>query len=68
MNEAEIACGGFVVACCQSARAFELVEAAFDLVAKSIDEAVYQVRCLAIGPGGDDGCAARTGYGFADVV
>ena len=37
VDEAEIACGGFVVSGCQAARVLELVEAALDAVPEGVD-------------------------------
>jgi hypothetical protein len=36
MSEAEIACCGFVVACCKTAGALEFIEAPLDAVSKGV--------------------------------
>jgi hypothetical protein len=68
VSEAEIACCGFVVACCEAAGAFEFVEAALDAVSKGIsyciDEDWYFAVCFAH----DDWGAATAYDDVSDVI
>ena len=68
MNEAEIACGGFVVAGCEASGAFELVEAAFDAVAERVDETVDGNGFLAIGAAWNDRHCAALFEAVADLI
>ena len=68
MDDGEIACGGFVVTCCETSGAFELVEAPLDPVAQSVDEAVDWNLLLAICSAGNDRRAAACLCIVADVI
>ena len=68
MDEAEIACGGFVVSGCQAARILELVEAALDTVSEGVDVIVDRDLDLSSATHRDDRDAAiRLGV-LADPV
>ena len=68
MDEAEIAVGGFVVACCQPAGILELVEAAFDHVAQGIDGVIDGKLDQPVPLGRDNGDAATLFHIFANEV
>jgi hypothetical protein len=68
LNEAEIACGCFVVACRQSAGAFEFVEAALDPVSQSVGDGVDEDWFFAIDLAGYDRCTAALINDTADVI
>lgn len=68
MNEAEIACGSFIVACCEAARAFEFVEAALDLVSQSVGYGIERDWHLAIGFAGNDRRSTAICYCVADMI
>ena len=68
MNEAEIAGGGFVVTCGQTAGAFELVEATLDPVPQSVGDGVDEDWLFAIDLAGDDRRAAALINDTTDVI
>ncbi len=68
MYEAEIAECGFVVAGCEPSRAFKFVEAAFDLVAQSIDEVIDDNLVFSVGTARDDWHPAAVFGVFANMI
>ena len=59
MDEAEIACGGFVVSGCDAPGILQLVDASLDQVAKGVDEIVDgHLHLSALAHGNDCGAAA----------
>ncbi len=68
MNEAEVAGSGFIVACSETAGAFELVEASLHPVSQGVGNAINQYLLLAIDLAWNDGRTATPGNHVADVV
>ena len=68
MNEAEIACGRFVVAGRQTARAFEFVEAALDPVPQGVGDGIDQDWLFAIDLAGYDQSATTLFDDTANMV
>lgn len=68
MDEAEVAIGGFVVACRQPAGVLEFVEAAFDHVAQGIDGGVDRELDQPVPLGWDHRGAAAPLHIFANEV
>ena len=68
MNEAEVACSGFVISCCEAARAFELVETSLDSVSQSICDGIKLDWDFAIGLAWNDRRSAAVSDCCADVV
>jgi hypothetical protein len=68
MNEAEIACGSFVVARRQTARAFELVEAALDPVPQCVGDGLEEDGFFAIDLAGYDRGAPALSDDRTDVI
>ena len=68
MDDAEVACCCFVVPGCEASGAFELVEAALDLVSKGIDKPIDCNNLLSVGPGRNDRCSTTPFYSGADVI
>lgn len=68
MNEAEIAGGSFVVAGCQTAGAFELVEAALDPVPQGVGDGIDEDWFFAIDLAGDDRRATALFDDAADMI
>lgn len=60
MNESQVACGCFVVAGCQTAGAFEFVEAALDAVPQGVGDGINVDRLFSIDFAGYDRCAATS--------
>ena len=60
--------GGFVVACCESPRVFELVEAALDAVAQRVDMVIDGDLNLAVPACRDDGCGAPRLHIFTNMI
>jgi hypothetical protein len=68
VNETEIACGCLVVSGCQSARAFEFIEAPLDAVSQGIGDAIYLDGCFAIDLARDDRRSTTAGNPIANVI
>ena len=68
MNEAEVACGCFVISGGQASGAFELVEAPFDLVAQGIDGAIDRDLLLAVRTCRNDRRTAASCHRFPDSI
>ena len=68
MDEAKIACSGFVVSCCQSSGTFEFVETPFDLIAQGIEETIKRDWLLAVSPSWNYRSTALIGDVFANVI
>src|SRR5258705_1133451 len=63
MDEAEIACSGFVVSSCEAARILEFVEAAFDTISEGVDVVIDRDLDLSSASHRDD-CDAAFGLGM----
>lgn len=68
MNEAKVTGGRFVVARCQTAGAFELVEAAFDPAPQGVGDGIDEDRLFAIDLARYDRCAAPLFDRTANVI
>lgn len=68
MSEAEIACGGFVVACCEAAGAFEFVKAPLNTVSQGVSYCIDEDWHFAVGFAHDDGGAATACDDVSDVI
>jgi hypothetical protein len=68
VNETEVTGSGFVVACGQAARAFELVEASLHAVSQGIGNAIDRDRLFAIGLAWNDWRTATPGNHIADMI
>ena len=68
MDYAKVACSSLVVSGCKSPGAFEFVEAALNLVAQSIDEAIDWNDLLSVGSGWNDRCPAALFDIASDMV
>lgn len=68
VDEAEVACGGFVVSGCQAPRVLELVEAALDAVSEGVDVVVDRGLDLSSTTHRNDRDAAIRACVFTDAV
>ena len=68
MNKPEIACGGFIVPCCQSSWALEFIETSFDLIAQSIDIAINRFWIFPVRARWNDRTATVLSNGVANMV
>ena len=68
MDEAELTRHGFIVACRQSSRVFQLIEAALDAVAQSVDVAIDRDMNLAIPTRRNDRRGALFLQRFANMI
>ena len=68
MNEAEIAVSGLVVAGCQAAGAFQLVEAALHSVSEGVGDGIDRNSLFPVDLAGDDGSATTPCDHRADVI
>ena len=68
LNEAELACGGFVVPRRQSAGTLHPVEATLDVVPQDVCDAVDRLQGFAVRPCGSNRRSTLGGYGVANLA
>ena len=68
VDEAEIACFGFIVSGCKASCALELVKGAFNLISQGIDVVINRDRNLTPFPCGDHSNTATMLHIFTDAV